>query len=256
MPRGTCLRTNYYRVPKPTSLAQQSALSEARGIVQQELLLVTTAGAKQTDPAEQETVQILTKQLEEMRQNLEALKRKTEQQEIEIIANPMERLTQVLQSDEDNRNTYSMMFAGTWVDNETPQNEHTIQDDHIVSRQTGKKRRMTYLMNATITLINDTVPRKMQEGTLNAGGNIITWTFQDAKMDPALRMVTSKWYRKPPITQAEFRQQHKEVQKVKEWHASKMSKVEDPKSIAATTWNRLKGQSRATSTKLTKGIKW
>ena len=72
----------------------------------------------------------------------------------------------------------------------------------------------------------------MQEGTLNAGDNIITWTSDNVKVDPALRMVTSKWYRKPTITSAEFRQQHKEVQKVQEWHASKMSKVEEPKPIA------------------------
>ena len=125
-----------------------------------------------------------------------------------------------------------MRFAGTWVDNETPQNEHSIEDDHIVSRETCKKKRMTYLMNARITVINDAIPGKMQEGTLNAGDNIITWTSENVKVDPALRMVTSKWYRKQTITSAEFRQQHKDVQKVQEWHASKMSKVEEPKPIA------------------------
>ena len=103
-------------------LAHQSALSEARGIVQQEQRS-TAAEARQTGTTDHEKVHILTKQLEEMRENYEALRRKTEQQT--ITTTPLERLAQILQTDDENRKQCQRRFAGTWVDNRTPQSEQT-----------------------------------------------------------------------------------------------------------------------------------
>ena len=210
-------------------LAQQSALSEARCIVQQEQRS-TAAGAKQTGTTEHEKVHILTKQLEEMRENYEALRRKTEQRT--ITTTPLERMAQVLQTDDENRKQYERRFAGTWVDNRTPQREHSIEDGHIVNQETGTKRRLTYLTNARITVTSDALPRTMHEVTLDADDNIITWTSDNTKVGPSMRMTISKWYRKPTISSGEFRLQLTEVQTEKERHTTKMSNVEKPKAIA------------------------
>ena len=206
-------------------MAQQSALSEARGIVQQEQRS-TAAEARQTGTTDHEKVHILTKQLEEMRENYEALRRKTEQRT--ITTTPLERLAQVLQTDDENRKQYERRFAGTWVDNRTPQSEHSIEND----QETGTKRRLTYLTNARITVTSDALPRTMHEGTLDADDNIITWTSDNTKVDPSMRMTISKWYRKPTISSDEFRLQLTEVQKEKERHTTKMSNAEEPKAIA------------------------
>ena len=87
-------------------------------------------------------------------------------------------------------------------------------------------------MNARIIVTSDALPGKMQEGTLDADDNIITWTSDNPKVDPSLRMTISKWYRKPTISSDEFRLQLTEVQKEKERHTTKMSNVEEPKAIA------------------------
>ena len=87
-------------------------------------------------------------------------------------------------------------------------------------------------MNARITVTSDALPGKMQEGTLDADDNIITWTSDNPKVDPSLRMTISKWCHKPTISSNEFRLQLTEVQNEKERHTTKMSNVEEPKAIA------------------------
>ena len=79
-------------------------------------------------------------------------------------------------------------------------NKNTIQDHHIISPQTSNKKRITYLKEYTIIVINDTGryhTGKMQEGILDKEGGTITWYFQEANTDATLRMMTTKWYRKP-----------------------------------------------------------
>ena len=122
-------------------------------------------------------------------------------------------MAQKLQTDDENCKQYERRFAGTWVDNRTPQSEHSIENGHIVNKETGTKRRLTYPMNARITVTSDALPGKMQEGTLDADDNIITWTSDNTKVDPSMRMTISKWYRKPTISSDEFRLQLTEVQK-------------------------------------------
>ena len=80
-------------------IAQQSALGEARSKVQQEQRSTATE-AMQTGPTDHEKVNILTKQLEEMRENYEALRRKAKQPA--VIIPLLTRLAQMLQKDNEN----------------------------------------------------------------------------------------------------------------------------------------------------------
>ena len=215
-------------------LEQQSQLSEARSIIRLDVL-VSNTGTKQSDADDPESVQNLKKQLEEMRHDMEVLKREKKVQASGETVTPPERLAQIHQSYEANRNQYSYLFAGTWIDRDTPAQEHTIHDHQIINKHKGTTRQIIYLPEAIITAVDDTEryhQGKMQEAVLDKGGGTMTWFFPDAKSDS--RMTTTKWHKKPDETQDEYQQKLKEVQRGKVAHETNMSSNQRPTSRPPT----------------------